>query len=147
MTHLTRKAKETGRAERREGAAARRRRGPSTGEHCVLVVRRRRCHHQPGTHLSRRLPRPGRCPRMPYSSATDAMLTAPLRIPGTILHIPIVTSWASTPTRPPHSEHHCYVNRLKDWMRPFKGIACWYLAELSWLAPRHRAVLQKLHAR
>ena len=56
-----------------------------------------------------------------------------------ILHIPIITSRGEHAYKGFHIQNvNAYTSRLKDWLRPFKGVASWYLPSYR-LAPRHRA--------
>jgi hypothetical protein len=52
----------------------------------------------------------------------------------TILHIPIITSRGEHAYKGFHIQNvNAYTSRLKDWMRPFKGVASWYLPSyLGW---------------
>lgn len=51
-----------------------------------------------------------------------------------ILHIPIITSRGEHVYRGFHIQNvNAYTSRLKTWMRPFRGVASWYLSSyLGW---------------
>jgi hypothetical protein len=51
-----------------------------------------------------------------------------------ILHIPIITSRGQHAYKGFHIQNvNAYASRLKDWLRPFKGVASWYLPSyLGW---------------
>ena len=127
-----------GRAPRKRGGKAKK--GLSTEEHdCVLIVRDRS-----GATTDQVLPDLQARTFAAYLApvvAKDAVLVSDGRDAygafahaENILHIPIITSRGEHAYKGFHIQNvNAYTSRLKDWMRPFKGVASWYLPSyLGW---------------
>ena len=127
-----------GRAPRKRGGKAKK--GLSTEEHdCVLIVRDRS-----GATTDQMLPDLQARTFAAYLApivAKDAVLVSDGRDAygafahaENILHIPIITSRGEHAYKGFHIQNvNAYTSRLKDWMRPFKGVASWYLPSyLGW---------------
>ena len=125
-----------GRAPRKRGGKAKK--GLSTEEHdCVLIVRDRS-----GATTDQMLPDLQARTFAAYLApivAKDAVLVSDGRDAygafahaENILHIPIITSRGEHAYKGFHIVN-AYTSRLKDWMRPFKGVTSWYLPSyLGW---------------
>jgi hypothetical protein len=128
-----------GRAPRKRGGKAEKR-GLSTEEHdCVLIVRDRS-----GATTDDVLPdlrAPTFAARLAPVVAKDAVLVSDGRDAygafahaENILHVPIISSRGEHAYKGFHIQNvNAYASRLKDWLRPFKGVASWYLPSyLGW---------------
>jgi transposase-like protein len=128
-----------GRAPRKRGGKAKKG-GLSTEEHdCVLIVRDRS--GATTDHVLPDLTAPTFAARLAPIVAKDAVLVSDGRDAygafahaEDILHIPIITSRGEHAYKGFHIQNvNAYTSRLKDWMRPFKGVASWYLPSyLGW---------------
>ena len=128
-----------GRAPRKRGGTAKKK-GLSTDEHdCVLIVRDRG-----GATTDQVIPNLLARTFAAYLApvvAKDAILVSDGRDAygafahaENILHIPIITSRGEHAYKGFHIQNvNAYTSRLKDWLRPFKGVASWYLPSyLGW---------------
>ena len=125
-----------GRAPRKRGGKAKK--GLSTEEHdCVLIVRDRS--GATTDHVLPDLQAPTFAAYLAPVVAKDAVLVSDGRDDAfahaeDILHIPIITSRGEHAYKGFHIQNvNAYASRLKSWLRPFKGIASWYLPSyLGW---------------
>jgi transposase-like protein len=128
-----------GRAPRKRGGKAKKK-GLSTEEHdCVLIVRDRS-----GATTDHMLPDLQARTFAAYLApivAKDAVLVSDGRDAygafahaENILHIPIIASRGEYVYEGFHIQNvNAYTSRLKDWLRPFKGVASWHLQSyLGW---------------
>jgi transposase-like protein len=128
-----------GRAPRKRGGTAKKR-GLSTDEHdCILIVRDRS--GATTDHVLHDLRAPTFAAHLAPIVAKDAVLVSDGRDAygafahaESILHIPIIASRGEHVYEGFHIQNvNAYTSRLKDWLRPFKGVASWYLPSyLGW---------------
>jgi hypothetical protein len=128
-----------GRAPRKRGGTAKKG-GLSTEEHdCVLIVRDRS--GATTDHILADLRAPTFAAHLAPIVAKDAVLVSDGRDAygafahaENILHIAIITSRGEHAYKGFHIQNvNAYTSRLKDWLRPFKGVASWYLPSyLGW---------------
>jgi transposase-like protein len=127
-----------GRAPRKRGGKAKK--GLSTEEHdAILIVRDRS--GATTDHVLPDLQAPTFATYLAPVVARDAVLVSDGRDAygafahaEDILHIPIITSRGEHAYKGFHIQNvNAYASRLKDWMRPFKGVASWNLPSyLGW---------------
>jgi transposase-like protein len=128
-----------GRAARKRGGKAKKK-GLSTEEHdCILIVRDRS--GATTDHVLADLQARTFAARLAPVVARDAVLVSDGRDAygafahaEDILHIPIITSRGEYAYKGFHIQNvNAHASRLKNWLRPFKGVASWYLPSyLGW---------------